>query len=153
MLFKCSIYHGKTYKPCSLKAQVNRVVRNLEKLRKQKKVKFDAIAFRGMSGAAVAYPVSVLAGYHLIAVRKEDHSEHHGRNVEGSESRKIRRYIILDDFICSGNTIKAIIHAIDKEKNIDVPPECVGVAIYNKGDSSQKKEVRVDDKLIPVFSV
>ena len=152
MRFSCSSYHKKTYRPRSLKAQVNRVIRNLEKL--QKNVKFDAIAFRGISGAAVAYPVSVLAGYHLIFVRKEKHNQHHGREVEGSENRKIRRYIILDDFINCGDTVKAIIHAIDKDrKGYLNPPKCVGVAIYNKGETSKKKEVYVEGNRIPVFIV
>ena len=160
MYFYCSNYHDRTYNPRSLKATVNRVVRYLEKL--QKKVKFDAIAFSGTSGAAIAYPVSAIAGYHLINVRREPYKQHHGSKIEASGNRKIYRYIILDDFIASGRTIKLIVRAIKKEtipsswSRIaleEKPVECVGVVIYSdQGDSS--KSIQISKwKKIPVFMV
>ena len=150
MYFQCSGYHEKNLRPRSLKARVNHIVRNLDKLKKQ--VKFDAIAFRGMSGAAVAYPVSVLGGYHLISVRKG--RRHHGAKVEGSESRDIKRYIILDDFINTGKTVRAIAYAVKKEKGFtDTSPECVGIALYEGGCTEKRSEFLVDRKKIPVFDV
>jgi len=157
MYFYCSSYHDKTYNPRSLKATVNRVVRYLEKL--QKEVKFDAIAFRGTSGAAIAYPVSAIAGYHLINVRREPYKHHHGSKIEASGNRKIHRYIILDDFIESGRTIKTIIRVIKKETAPsswsrtakEKPVECVGVVIYSdQGDPSKKIQIS-KGKEIPVF--
>jgi len=128
---------------------VKRVVKNLEKL--QKKVKFDAIAFRGMSGAAIAYPVSAIAGYHLIGVRKRRKS--HGGNVEGSENRNIRRYIILDDFVAGGDTVRAIVRAVEKEQSYydeEDFPKCVGVALYAPISGNT---VRVGKEHIPLFTV
>jgi len=129
---------------------VNRVVRNLEKL--QQKVKFDAIAFRGMSGAAIAYPVSAIAGYHLIGVRKRQKS--HGASVEGSENRNIRRYIIIDDFVGEGATVRAIVRAIEGQSSYYVDedlPKCVGIALY--AAISGRNIVQVGKEYIPIFTV
>ncbi len=129
---------------------MNRVVRNLEKL--QQKVKFDAIAFRGMSGAAIAYPVSAIAGYHLIGVRKRRKS--HGASVEGSENRNIRRYIIIDDFVGDGATVRAIVRAIEKELSYydeEDASKCVGIALY--APVSGRNTVRVGKEYIPIFTV
>lgn len=154
MYFYNSGYHSKTYNPRSLKIQVNRIVRNLKKLRKT--VKFDAIAFCGLSGAAIAYPVSVLAGYHLITIRKERNNQHHGHRVEGSESRNIRRYIILDDFIGTGKTVTTIVRAINRVGKGDAP-QCVAIVVYDddqsRWSSTTPYTVLINKKPIPVFTV
>ena len=150
MYFRCSGYHEKNYAPRSLKAQVKRVVRNLKKL--QKKVKFDAIAFSGLSGAAVAYPVSALGGFHLITVRKS-RAKSHGGHVEGSEKRNIQRYIILDDFVGKGTTVTTIVRTIINLKTFgDETPECVGVAVYDKVLSTKSVYINKTTSL-PVFTV
>src|SRR4051812_10409313 len=56
---------------------------------------FDAIAFRGLSGALFAPTVAMKMGKTLIAVRKKS-TIHSSRIVEGDYNA--RRYIILDDF-------------------------------------------------------
>ena len=77
---------------------------------------FDAIAFRGMSGALIAPAVALKLDKTLLMVRKpragnEDDS-HSYEHVEGDAAA--RRYVILDDFIATGRTIKAITEEIKR---------------------------------------
>ena len=95
----------------------------------QKTLNFHAIAFRGSSGAAMAYPVSVATGIPLICVRKPSDMGH-GCPVEGSYEIDVKKYIIIDDFISSGDTMNAIIEAIEMKRG-DYLIECVGIIMYN----------------------
>lgn len=85
------------------------------------KNEFDAIAFTGTSGAALAYPVSAILNIPLICIRKGNN--HYGFPIEGCVSAK--KYIIIDDFISAGNTMKKIIKTIKNEM-----PDAQPVAIF-----------------------
>lgn len=99
------------------------------KIRKfRRKVKFDAIAFTGSSGAGLAYPLSYILGIPLICVRKTPSNSHYRIRLEGCVAAG--RYIIVDDFIESGRTIDSIRRAI-KSKN--TAADCVGIYLYNDG--------------------
>lgn len=84
---------------------------------------FDAIAFRGMSGALIAPTVALLMDKNLLMVRKpEDSNNHSGRDVEGDTAA--RRYVIIDDLVSSGNTVRTI----QKEVAVFAPGAvCIGV--------------------------
>jgi len=97
----------------------------------QKSVKFDAIAFTGTSGAALAYILSYTLKKPLICVRKRDNS-HSSMNIEGCVSAK--SYIIVDDFIDSGRTVKNIMNKIGKRM-----PEAKPVAIFLYDDWGYKR--------------
>ena len=73
--------------------------------------KFDTIAFRGLSGALIAPIVAHILSKEIIVVRKKqtDHSNH---RVEGHLAAK--RYVILDDFISGGETVREIILRVNK---------------------------------------
>lgn len=71
---------------------------------------FDAVAFRGMSGALIGPPVALALGKTMILVRKPDDDSHSGMTVEGDKSAQ--RYIILDDFKASGRTKRTMIEEI-----------------------------------------
>jgi adenine/guanine phosphoribosyltransferase-like PRPP-binding protein len=89
---------------------------------------FDAIAFRGMSGALIAPSVAAILDKPLIMVRKSTNNTHSWRKVEGfMPSIGMHQYVIIDDFIASGNTIKDIIRDI---RNENTNLECLGVATY-----------------------
>lgn len=98
---------------------------------KLRNIKYDTIAFRGISGAAVAFPLAAATGKNLICVRKVNASHCH-LNVEGCFVGK--RYIIVDDFIISGDTLKEIKSSIEEEfkKNSSTNPECVAVLFYKE---------------------
>jgi len=101
---------------------------------------FDAIAFRGLSGALLAPIVALQMGKTLIAVRKGE-STHSSRDVEGDYGA--RRYVIIDDIVSSGDTVRAIIADIKTEN-----PEayCIGVYQYLRTNAEVKT---VDDVLRP----
>jgi len=99
---------------------------------KLRHTKYDAIAFRGMSGAAVAFPLAAMANKGLICVRKED-SSHSPYLVEGLVGNDIKRYVIVDDFINSGNTLRNIKQSINEEySDKTLVPECVAIVFYKE---------------------
>lgn len=67
---------------------------------------FDAIAFRGNSGAVYASPLAIRLNKSLILVRKDTTSTHSSALVEGDKAA--RTYLIVDDFIASGETVQII---------------------------------------------
>lgn len=88
-------------------AVIERVIKKIKK----SKVNFDVIAFRGVSGALIAPIIADKMKKGLIVVRKKE--RHHSNDmVEGEKDKKT--YIIIDDFIESGATIKEIIKQINK---------------------------------------
>ena len=113
--------------PLKYKRLIDKIADQMTALKK--KTKFGAIAFRGTSGAALAYPLSAQLNIPLICVRKLKERSH-GFSVEGTR-RNIRKYVIIDDFTGSGRTIRAIIDAIDKKDDwTDDKAECVGIILY-----------------------
>lgn len=69
------------------------------------KIKFDAIAYTGASGSLIAPALAFRMNRGLILVRKEKNT-HSGSKVEGHID--VERYIIVDDFVTSGKTVKRI---------------------------------------------
>ena len=103
--------------------------------RLRKKVQFDAIAFTGSSGAAIAFNIATKFGIPLIYVRKKSEISH-GVKVEcngGGGDNFIKSYMIVDDFICSGHTITTIINSItDYTQTRDIhSPTPVGVFCFD----------------------
>lgn len=86
---------------------------------------FDAIAFQGLSGALVAPIVAMKMKKSILAVRKPDERRHSIRDVEGDYAT--RRYVILDDFVSSGTTLRRILQSV-----FDVLPRarCIGMVEY-----------------------
>ncbi|KKN50727.1 hypothetical protein LCGC14_0629890 [marine sediment metagenome] len=115
-----------------IEATINAINRN--------KVKFDAIAFRGMSGALVSPAVAVRLRKLLIMCREEYSNTHSRHLVEGAT--KVNKYIIIDDFIEEGKTIREIMKRL--------PGRCMGVFLYNS--SSSLGDIEVNGKIYPVFT-
>jgi orotate phosphoribosyltransferase len=108
-------------------------------------LEFDAIAFRGMSGAMIAPMVAVKLKKNLIMVRKEEpHQGHHSRfKVEGG-IRDSERYVVVDDLVSSGATVAQIRRDIAR---INSETKFVGVVTYRcegKFHSPDKPEFRVE---------
>src|SRR5579885_145290 len=98
--------------------RVNQFTKTVEKAAKtlrsfRRKHPFDAIAFTGTSGAAIAYPLSYLLGVPLICVRKSTRDNHFGYKIEGCMTAE--NYIIVDDFIESGSTVNKVRKSINDE--------------------------------------
>lgn len=118
------------------------VITRLIKEIKKSGVKFDAIVFRGMSGALVAPSVADKMKKPLVVCRKSD-NHHSSYTVEYTE-RWFENYIVIDDLISSGVTLLTILKMIDDEwdnRNDDeqkwgkgkkiVRPKCVGIFLYH----------------------
>lgn len=92
-----------------LKRIITAVVKRLYPIRHT----FDSIAFRGASGALVAPAVAAKLGKHLLLVRKGEGS-HSYHQVEGNVATE--KYIIIDDIVASGETVEAIVNAIQRRQ-------------------------------------
>jgi|GEM_PF-3585291 hypothetical protein len=143
-----SEYMGAQLSGKILSTVIDDVIRVIKKSRK----KFDAIAFRGMSGAVVAPAVAAKLGKPLILVRKDCENSHSSSMVEGCEKDQCE-YIIIDDFVCSGATIKATIDMIDEEFGGGYNYSCVGVFLYSPGGKTEQrvKEVLRHDHNLELY--
>jgi orotate phosphoribosyltransferase len=94
---------------------------------------FDAIAFSGMSGALVAPSVAMALRKPMILARKPTDDSHAGKGVvEGALDAET--YIIIDDFMSSGDTIRRI-HTSVVKTAAEHPYRphkiiCVGIYLY-----------------------
>jgi adenine/guanine phosphoribosyltransferase-like PRPP-binding protein len=104
---------------------IKKLERKILKFKKDNKLKIDAIVFTGISGAAFAFPLSVSLKIPLLCIRKE--KSHSNKKLEGA--REFGNYIIVDDFIDTGATIKKIINTTKRAVPGSKP---VGVFLYNQ---------------------
>jgi len=153
-----SIYAGygwTTKSPAALTDTFQKSVARLVKLREE--LGFDAIAFRGSSGAALAFVASIAMQIPIIFVRKNDESNH-GNPVESNSRTPIKKYIIVDDFVCSGKTLQAILDGIRKisKQQAMAEPKCVGAFLYSDpgcdtdyqiGNDKKKETIRLFRRL------
>ncbi len=149
------------FNPSKFPAKVKKVVLKVVEL--QKTLGFDAIAFRGNSGAAFAYPVAFVTGIPLICVRKGESS--HGRSIEGPTSAasvSIKTYLILDDFVSAGSTVRAIVKEIGEAtwrtylgNPSRTAPKCVGLLSWNEESTGicDVRPVETDQGSIPQFTL
>lgn len=134
-----------------------RVVRTLVKVIKRKVgvENFDAIAYRGMSGAGVATVVGYLLKKPLVMVRKVDiESAHSCYNVEGAIDAK--RMVVIDDCIATGSTLYKIVKDIIHARQVETEGlEVVAVLLYNDGSPNYcllTGDENPVEKFKPIFS-
>ncbi len=98
------------------------------------------IVHRGNSGAAVAWPLVMMTGATSVVVNKPG-VKRHGDEVEGHYLRagERMRFVFVDDFIASGNTLKEVCAGLWKMQSWhftgstrDLRIECVGVIQYHE---------------------
>lgn len=118
--------------PKDFQKKVKRVAKIVEKLKEKHDI--DAIAVSGSSGCAMAFPVSFLTGVPVVYVRKPDENSH-GTGVESMGFPVMERYVILDDFVCSGTTIDHIKSSI--EGRLDAKPVCL--VLYDCQDRKRSR--------------
>jgi len=98
--------------------------------------KISHLVCTGSSGQSVAWPVSYKLGIPVCVVRKEGEKAHSGMLVgEG----RLQNYILIDDFIASGDTIRRVFGTIAEEAASygNTPPECRAIFLYGS-DSGRK---------------
>jgi len=106
----------------------NRVI--IDAYTKLSKVDFwyDAIACSGASGMLVVPQIAELLKKNIIVVRKRNEKCYSDFEIEGPSTKQ---YIIIDDLICSGNTIKHMIRSIHEETPRS---RCMGIYTYMKDE-------------------
>lgn len=104
--YSCTVTHLKEFiQPREAKKIVAKCVRLL----KNSGLEFTTIAFRGLSGALIAPAIALAMDKTLLAVRKQK-TDHGSYPVEGD--RNANGYVIVDDFIATGNTVDTIMEKI-----------------------------------------
>lgn len=98
--------------PREAKRIVEMSVRYLRQLEASGKVEFTTIAFRGLSGALIAPMIAMEMDKSLLAVRKVKRTGHGSNPVEGDYNAG--KYIIVDDFISTGETCREIMQEIEE---------------------------------------
>jgi len=111
-----------------------------------------AIAVRGKSGVAMGFAASMFAGLPIVTVRKPGESSH-GETIEGPRIDLVR-YLILDDFVSSGHTIRRIESELNEHAdNLDEDrPVCVGVVEYH-ADSENRTWTLPSSGMVRVFNI
>jgi orotate phosphoribosyltransferase len=122
-----SQYLAKLFTPTGLKEIVRLTKKNLAG------VEFDSIAITGASGMIAGGMLSAAIKKPLVLVRKETDNSHSSYKVEGP--RKIGRYVIFDDTIADGHTVRKVVKALDNPTGIDKPGVFVGAVLWRKKDS------------------
>lgn len=127
-----------TYFDSAIDHRRKETVTSARKFLRKRTKEFDAIAFTGMSGAALAPILAYLLDKQLIIVRKDRTAEasHSTATVEYIYPLK-PRIVIVDDFVCEGLTIKRI---IDKIKDVHYGAQFVAVYCYHYGYDKAKQE-------------
>lgn len=85
---------------------------------------FDSIACCGTSGLMVVPQIAELLNKNILLIRKKNEKCYSDFAIEGV---KPFRYIIIDDLICSGNTVRHIQRSIRDEYQKTV---CIGLYCY-----------------------
>jgi len=104
---------------------------------------FDAIAFTGVSGASLAFPLSLTLNKPLICIRKDDNSHYFRDHFEVKDLQVAlgrvegcinpQNYIIVDDCVHHGWTLKRIVEQVGK-----VAPNAKLVGIYLFADPRRR---------------
>lgn len=110
-------------RPGGLKAEVDMAVEILNQC-----PDFDAIAFTGLSGAVLASAVALRLNKLMYCVRKPGENRHSDYEVEGPLGSL--RYVIIDDLIQTGGTIRRIIAQVRHHSNGEA--ELVGIWLYRE---------------------
>ena len=124
-------YGWTNHNPLALANLTHKSIQRLTRLKEA--LNFDTIAFTGISGAPIAYTASYALEVNVLYVRKTNEKCHGQRVESNSGNQEIRRYIIVDDFIESGDTCRSIHTAIKKtaHNHEQKTPTCVGVFLYD----------------------
>ena len=141
-----SQYHRTLYDHDKFKKAVQVLTRRIRALNKEHGI--QAIACCGMSGAALAFPVSLATQIPVIFVRKEG-DQTHGQEVEGP-CTKITKYAIIDDLVSSCATLTHIVTSIEASlgpRPAKQKAQCVEILLYNDNCNDT---LAINGKLISV---
>ena len=111
------------------------------------KVDFDSIVVRGHSGMLIAPIIAHLLNKPIAFVRKKNESTHSSMSIEGIV---LDKYIIIDDFIDTGATIKEIDITT---RRVHSKAQLVGVYLYlQRWPIKMINTSAYSDRMVPVVS-
>jgi len=141
----------KSLVPSLLRNTIKKGAKILKYLDSRPNTKFDTIAFAGMSGALIAPGIALATNKELTLVRKAG-DKHHGssitKGVEGNAN--INRYIIVDDLVSSGATVRRIQRQIRKYYPDAM---CVGVLQLHYVSEYDMNPERENRLLYPAYNL
>jgi hypoxanthine phosphoribosyltransferase len=79
-------------------------------------VTFDTVVVRGVSGLMFGSMLAYVMRKGVVVIRKKGESTHSSKIVEGAMPDPHERWLIVDDFLCTGETIRTIIMEMNYEK-------------------------------------
>lgn len=93
----------------------------------------DCLFVTGKSGIAMAFTLLAEYSVPIITVRKPDERSH-GVVFEGPTNFEPKRYLILDDFVSSGDTVERVLSQVHAwcRQEIASKPKCVGVIEWDR---------------------
>lgn len=168
------------FSPGNFKELVKKTSKAVSKLKRR--LKFQCLAATGNSGLLLAGAISYKLGMPLLIVRKPGDSCHDTLKVNGYRTNGTCRYLILDDLIASGDTVRRIVKEIDKASakeieeeqtkrktiesswhpqywppKLDIPvPQCVGILLYHQMDKDSWEYTNWEEEqgqAVTVYSV
>jgi len=110
----CKVLNHKVRNKAIIKA-----VCDLRKITKE----FDSIACCGVSGLMVVPQIAEILNKHIVIIRKQGQSY----STFSMEGVTPFRYVIIDDLICSGETVKYIKNTVHEECP---KSKCIGLYCY-----------------------
>lgn len=114
-------------------------------------VNADCVIVHGNSGVSCGFAALMYHNFNLVLLRK-DNDNSHGSPLEGPSGHRIERYLILDDFISSGETVRRVRRkvtelSLQRSAGMDLP-QCVGIVLY--GSWRMEEFVFEDGHRVPV---
>lgn len=145
--FRHSNYLSRVFtSPASYKLLMERSMERFDLI--STKHKIDAIAFIGISGASIGFPLACMKNVSPICFRKEV-STHASSSIEGPYSH-VKNYLIVDDLMDTGKTITGILDGMYPHGSI-----CRGILLsdgqydyYNGTDKHRYKR-----RKIPIYGI
>ena len=116
--------------PAILHRRMKNAVPVFERLRYH--LNFDAVAFSGSSGCCIAFVLAYETNIPLLYVRKPRERSHGSLLECNVKNTPIKKYLIVDDFIDTGDTVRDMVNRINRQcsKKKMNPPEPVGVFLF-----------------------
>jgi adenine/guanine phosphoribosyltransferase-like PRPP-binding protein len=136
MLHSKHFYIDDIFVPANCRKVVKNCCDAIGELR-QRGIQVDALAFTGYSGSLIGSIVAYNLGLNVLIVRKEQSHSYH--SFEGT-IKEHGHYVIIDDFIRSGDTITHIQKFIKVWQDV----QCSAILLYNQKDQEEHK--KKDDK-------
>lgn len=135
------------YSPDRVEAAAHKVA---SMVRQAKANGVDTFVVHGNSGVPAGFAALMLEDFNLVLVRK-DNDASHGAPIEGPDCHEFDKYMVIDDFVCTGGTIRRIVNKINtlSAQRGEVPPVCMGILCYGS-PYRRTDRVTIDDADIDV---